>query len=67
MTIRSCLAGTAAAIREPDPAAARREARAAWHRDGIILINLAWLNSWADQKQAEILAEKLFGRRKVRD
>ena len=41
----------------------RAEARKAWHGDGLILINPAWLASWADKKQAEILAEKLFGKR----
>jgi hypothetical protein len=61
---RSPLAPYAPLGREPDPAAARREARAAWHRDGLILINPAWLPGWADRKQAELLAEKLFGRRK---
>jgi hypothetical protein len=63
--MRSSLASVAASCRDPDPAAARREARAAWHRDGLILINPVWLNSWADRKQAEILAEKLFGRRRT--
>jgi len=64
MTVRSSLSSVAATCREPDPARARQEARAAWHRDGIILINLAWLKGWADRKQAELLAEKLFGRRR---
>lgn len=63
-TARSSLAGIAGACREPDPAKARKEASAAWHRDGLILINLAWLNGWADRKQAELLAEKLHGKRK---
>lgn len=62
---RSSLASTAGALREPDPAKARRAARDAWHRDGLILINLAWLNGWADRKQAELLAEKLHGKRKA--
>lgn len=61
--VQSSLAGVAATCREPDPRNARLEARKAWHRDGIILINPGWLNSWADRKQAELLAEKLFGRR----
>lgn len=61
---RSSLAGLAAGCREPDPAKARKEARAAWHRDGLILINTQWLQGWADRKQAELLAEKLFGKRK---
>jgi hypothetical protein len=60
---RSCLAGAAAGMRDPDPANARAEAKKAWHRDGLILINPAWLNGWADKRQAEMLAEKLHGRR----
>lgn len=63
MTIKSTLAPYAPGMRDPDPRNARVEARKAWHRDGLILINPAWFNSWADRKQAEILAEKLFGRR----
>ncbi len=63
--VRSSLSGVAATCRDPDPAKARSEARAAWHRDGIILINPAWLKGWADRAQAELLAEKLFGKRKV--
>lgn len=63
-TVRSSLAGVAATCRAPDPVKARQEARAAWHRDGIILINPSWLNGWADRRQAQLLAEKLFGRRR---
>lgn len=62
---RSSLAAVAAGCREPDPAKARAEARAAWHSDGLILLNTSWLNSWADRKQAELLAEKVHGKRKV--
>lgn len=65
MTVRSSLAGIAATCREPDPKAARRAARAAWHSSGLILINPVWLQGWADRKQAELLAEKLFGKRKA--
>lgn len=65
MTLRSSLASIAARCRDPDPAAARRAARAAWHESGLILINPAWLNGWADRRQAELLAEKLFGKRKA--
>jgi hypothetical protein len=50
-------------MRDPNPANARAEAKKAWHRDGLILINPEWLNSWADKRQAEMLAEKLHGRR----
>jgi hypothetical protein len=51
-------------MRDPDPAKAREAARQAWHDHGIVLINRDWLGPW-DWKQAEILAEKLHGRRKV--
>jgi hypothetical protein len=61
---RSSLAPFAARCREPDPAAARRAARAAWHTAGLILINPEWLHGWADRKQAEMLAEKVHGKRK---
>lgn len=62
--VRSSLARLAAGCREPDPANARKAARAAWQRDGLILINPAWLVGWTDRKQAELLAEKLHGKRK---
>jgi hypothetical protein len=63
--LRSPLARHAHLSHEPDPAAARRAARDAWHKHGLILINPEWLPGWADRKQAEILAEKLHGRRKT--
>lgn len=64
MTIRSSLSGLSAVCRQPDPAAARLAAREAWQNAGLILINPEWLTGWADRKQAEILAEKLHGKRK---
>ena len=63
--VRSSLAGVAASCREPDPRAARKAARDAWHDAGLILINPEWLQSWADRKQVELLAEKLFGKRRA--
>ena len=51
---------------EPDDANARKAARDAWHKHGIALINPSWFSGWADRKQAEILAEKLFGKRKAK-
>lgn len=60
---RSPLAPYAASMREPDPANARRAAAKAYHETGLILINPEWLHSWADRKQAELLAAKLFGER----
>lgn len=61
---QSSLAPIAPACREPCDANARKAARDAWHKHGIVLVNPAWLQSWTDQKQAELLAEKLFGQRK---
>lgn len=60
---QSTLAPFARLHHQPDPAAAKRAAREAWHQHGLILINPTWLQNWTDQKQAEILAEKLFGKR----
>lgn len=62
--IRSSLASLSGACREPDPRAARKAARDAWQGAGLILINPEWLTSWTDRKQAELLAEKLHGKRK---
>lgn len=62
---QSSLARFSGPCRDPDPRAARKAARDAWHEHGFILINTGWLNSWADRKQAELLAEKLHGRRRV--
>jgi len=63
--MNSPLARYASANHEPDPAAARRAAKAAWHEHGLILINPTWLPGWADRRQAELLAEKLHGKRKA--
>lgn len=62
--MRSPLARFAALGQEPDPANARRAARDAWHTHGLILINPEWLTGWADRRQAELLAEKLHGKRR---
>ncbi|MBB4858277.1 hypothetical protein HNO88_001596 [Novosphingobium chloroacetimidivorans] len=53
-------------MQEPDPAKARRAAREAWLTHGLILINPEWLNGWADRRQAELLAEKCHGKRKLK-
>jgi hypothetical protein len=62
-TPRSTLAQFAPLMNEADPTHARIAARQAWQNAGLILINPAWLTSWPDRKQAELLAEKLHGRR----
>jgi len=51
---------------EPQDANARKAARDAWHMHGLVLINPTWLSGWADRKQLEILAEKMFGKRKAK-
>ncbi|MBB4857180.1 hypothetical protein HNO88_000487 [Novosphingobium chloroacetimidivorans] len=63
--MRGSLTRFSALMQEPDPANARRAAREAWHSHGLILINPEWLNGWADRCQAELLAEKCHGKRKV--
>ena len=63
MTLRSSLGPIAPLGRDPDPAKARAAARDAWQRHGFILINPDWLPSWTDRKQAELLAEALYGPR----
>jgi hypothetical protein len=60
---QSQLAPLAHLCREPDSGEARRLAREAYRNTGLILINPSWLISWADRKQAEILAEKVHGKR----
>lgn len=62
----SSLARFAKLGHEPNPAEARRLARAAWHEHGLILLSTEWLNSWADRRQAELLAEKAHGKRRDR-
>ena len=64
-TVRSSLASYAALGREPDAEASRKLAREAWHKHGLIVIDTMWLGGWADRRQAELLAEKAHGRRKV--
>ena len=66
MTVRSSLAATATLARDPDPVEARRLARKAWHDHGVILLSTEWLTGWADRRQAEILAEKAHGKRKLK-
>lgn len=60
----SALARYASAMRDPDPAAARRLGRQAYHETGFVVIDPKWLGSWADRKQLELLAEKVHGKRK---
>lgn len=61
--VRSSLAGHVASGPKTD-AEVRAECRAAWHRDGIVLLRSDWLTSWPEKKQLEQLAERAFGKRR---
>ena len=60
---RTSLTRHAPAMRDPDPAAARRAAREAYLASGgeVVLINMAWLQTWTDRKQLDLLAAKALG------
>lgn len=60
---RTSLTRHAGSMRDPDPAEARRAARAAYETSEgeIVLINKAWLPNWADRKQLDLLAVKALG------
>lgn len=48
------------------PAEVKAECGKAWHEAGLIVIRPEWLGSWADRKQAELLAEKCHGKRRAK-
>lgn len=60
---RTSLTAFAGSMRDPDRANAKTAARDAYVESGgqIVLINKAWLQSWADRKQLDLLAEKGLG------
>lgn len=62
-SLRSSLTRHAASMRDPDPAKARAAAQAAYDasRGEVVLINKAWLATWTDRKQLDLLAEKALG------
>lgn len=47
------------------PSLAKAACARVWHETGLIVINPEMLTSWTDRKQAELLAEKLYGKRKI--
>lgn len=61
---RDSLATYAPQMREADPANGLRAAARAWHEMGLIVINPDHVSSWTDRKQAELLAERMYGKRK---
>ena len=63
--VRSSLERFAPLCREPDPSLAKAACAKVWHETGLIVINPEMLTSWTGRKQAELLAEKLYGKRKI--
>lgn len=64
MTVRSPLAPYAASMRDPDPAAARRLARQAFHDTGFIVLDPKWIQSWGDRELIRAIAAKVHGKPK---
>ena len=65
-TPQSQLAPLARLARDPDPDAIRKIAKALHNADDpVIVLKTSWLTSWADRKQAEILADKVHGKRGI--
>lgn len=67
--MKSSLAPLAPLAREIQPDQAWEVAHAAWHDHGIVMLNLAEVETrrgWAAARQARNLAEQCFGKRKVK-
>jgi len=64
--MRSQLARYADSMRDPDPAAARRLAREAFHQTGFIVLDPKWIQGWGDRELVVKITEKVHGRRKVK-
>lgn len=64
MNMQSTLARHAASMRAPDPAAARRLARQAFHDTGFIVLDPAWVQSWGDRELVKAIAAKVHGKPK---
>lgn len=64
---RSTLAPYASSMRDPDPAAAKLACKQAWHKDGILVINMERLDeygfSYAEKLQVEATGIRLYGKR----
>ena len=60
---RTSLTRFAGSMRDPDPEAARREAKGAYlaSEGEIVLINKKWLRNWTDRKQLDLLAVVALG------
>ncbi|WP_126516778.1 hypothetical protein [Sphingobium amiense] len=64
MTMQSSLGRHASSMRDPDPAAARRLARQAFHETGFIVLDPAWIQSWGDRELVKAIAAKVHGKAK---
>lgn len=60
----SSLAKYAHLMREPHDEHARAAARAAYHEHGLVLINPAWITSWAQRQELINIANSVHGKRK---
>jgi hypothetical protein len=50
-------------MREPDAEAISKIGGALWHQFGIVCVDPKKFKSFADEKQAELLAELAYGKR----
>jgi hypothetical protein len=60
---RTSLTPFAAGMRDIDPAAITKIGALLWHRHGLVCVDPKKFKSFADEKQAEILAELAYGPR----
>jgi hypothetical protein len=61
---RSSLTSVAHLMRDPDPEAVTRIGALLWHQFGIVCVVPSKFKSFTDEKQAELLAEQAYGKRK---
>lgn len=54
-------------MRDPDPDAIKKIGAKLWHDFGLVCLNPKNFHSFVDEKQAELLAEKLYGKRVNKD
>jgi hypothetical protein len=61
--VRSSLATTASACREPDPRRGFEARKAAWHQHGLITLYPDEVQGWGEREMVKVAAVKLFGKR----
>lgn len=60
---RTSLTPYAAGMRDIDPEAITKIGALLWHRHGLVCVDPKKFKSFADEKQAELLAELAYGKR----